>query len=73
MFQEGKVLWSGEVGVGRSVTITYRAVATQTVVDLRAVTSVEINDGLGVSLQREAVTAISPYRCHLLLIWKGSG
>jgi len=73
VFQAGRVLWSGPVSVGHSVTITYQSVATQTVVDLRAVTPVEINDGLGVSLQREAIATISPYRCYLLLIWKRWG
>ena len=70
-FTGGKILWSGPVSVGHSVAITYQAVAARTVVDLRAVTPIEINDGLGVSLQREAATTISPYRCHLSLIWKG--
>jgi len=70
VFRAGQVLWSGPISVGRSVTITCQAVATQTVVDLHAVTPVEINDGLGVSLHRESTVTISPYRRHLLLIWK---
>jgi uncharacterized repeat protein (TIGR01451 family) len=64
----GQILWSGAVSIGRSVAMTYQAVATQTLSDLRAVTSVEINDGMGVSLQRESAIVISPYRHHLLLI-----
>jgi uncharacterized repeat protein (TIGR01451 family) len=65
-----QILWRGPVSVDDSVTITYHAVATRTLVDLRAVTPMEINDGLGMSLRRESAITISPYRHCLLLIWK---
>jgi len=68
--RNGQILWRGPLSVHHSVTITYRAMATQTLVDLHAVTPVEINDGLGVSLRRESDVTISPYRRYLLLIWK---
>ncbi len=65
-----QILWRGPVTVDHSVIMTYHVVATRTLVDLRAVTPIEVNDGLGVSLRRESAVTISPYRHHLLLIWK---
>lgn len=68
--QAGKVLWNGSVSLNKPVTVTYQVVAPRTLVERDLVALVDIYDGLGGSLQRQAVTILSPYRYYFPLMRK---
>jgi uncharacterized repeat protein (TIGR01451 family) len=65
----GVITWTGSVPVGASVTITYRAqLNASPVTPYRVTNTVQLNDGLGIILERQATAEINGLAVYLPLV-----
>jgi uncharacterized repeat protein (TIGR01451 family) len=69
-YDEGVISWTGGVGVGASVTITYKASVTTARADFSIVNVVYIDDGYGEEFERRVITIVPPFKTYFPLILK---
>jgi uncharacterized repeat protein (TIGR01451 family) len=65
----GVITWTGSVPVGASVTITFRAqLSALPATPYRVTNTVQLNDGLGIILERQAAAVVNGLAVYLPLI-----